>query len=127
MNWLESNLNKYSITRYRLSKETGVSEQYLKKIIEKDIAFMELKHWQAIAISDFFKNEGVFDMLSNTTKGLLDEFKRVNSSVKVIEFEQGDPIEPVPALEDFWLKITTAHHGWLHLYINKDSKKLEWY
>ena len=127
MNWLESNLNKYSISRYRLSKETGVSEQYLKKIIDNDIAMMELKHWQALAIIEFFKKEGVFDMISNTTKGLLEEFKRVNSSVKVTGFEQGDPNETVPALNNFWLKITTEHHGWLHLYINKDSKNLEWY
>ena len=54
MNWLESKLNEYNITRYRLSKETGVSEQYLKKIIDSDISLMDLKHWQALAILDFF-------------------------------------------------------------------------
>ena len=54
MNWLESKLNDYNITRYRLSKETGVSEQYLKKIIDNDIPLMDLKHWQALAILDFF-------------------------------------------------------------------------
>ena len=54
MNWLESKLNDYNITRYRLSKETGVSEQYLKKIVDNDISLMDLKHWQALAILDFF-------------------------------------------------------------------------
>ena len=54
MNWLESKLNEYNITRYRLSKKTGVSEQYLKKIIDNDISLMDLKHWQALAILDFF-------------------------------------------------------------------------
>ncbi len=54
MNWLESKLNDYNITRYHLSKETGVSEQYLKKIIDSDISLMDLKHWQALAILDFF-------------------------------------------------------------------------
>ena len=54
MNWLESKLNEYNITRYRLSKETGISEQYLKKIIDNDISLMNLKHWQALAILDFF-------------------------------------------------------------------------
>ena len=53
MNWLESKLNEYNITRYRLSKETGISEQYLKKIIDNDISLMNLKHWQALAILDF--------------------------------------------------------------------------
>ena len=54
MNWLESKLNEYNITRYRLSKETGINEQYLKKIIDNDISLMNLKHWQALAILDFF-------------------------------------------------------------------------
>ena len=54
MNWLESKLNEYNITRYRLSKETGISEQYLMKIIDNDISLMNLKHWQALAILDFF-------------------------------------------------------------------------
>ena len=54
MNWLESKLNEYNTTRYRLSKETGVSEQYLKKIIDNDISLMDLKHWQALAMLDFF-------------------------------------------------------------------------
>ena len=54
MNWLESKLNEYNITRYRLSKETGISEQYLKKIIDNDISLMNLKYWQALAILDFF-------------------------------------------------------------------------
>ena len=54
MNWLESKLNEYNITRYRLSNETGISEQYLKKIIDNDISLMDLKHWQALAILDFF-------------------------------------------------------------------------
>ena len=58
---------------------------------------------------------------------LLKEFKRINSSVEVIEYETGNPQEPVPALNNFWLKVTTKHHGWLHVYINRDSKCLEWY
>lgn len=58
---------------------------------------------------------------------LLKEFKRINSSVEVINYEVGDTNDPVPALDDFWLKVTTKHHGWLHVYINKDSKRLEWY
>lgn len=58
---------------------------------------------------------------------LLNEFKRINSSVEVIAYEVGDANDSVPALDDFWLKVTTKHHGWLHLYINRDSKRLEWY
>lgn len=54
MNWLESKLNDYNVTRYRLSKETGVSERYLKKIIDNDIPLANLKYWQALAISEFF-------------------------------------------------------------------------
>ena len=50
MNWLESKLNEYNITRYRLSKETGISEQYLKKIIDNDISLMNLKHWFLIVV-----------------------------------------------------------------------------
>jgi len=57
MNWLESELNKYNVTRYRLSKETGVGERYLKKIIDNDIQLMNLKHWQALAILEFFDKE----------------------------------------------------------------------
>lgn len=56
MNWLECKLDEYNVTRYRLSKETGVSEQYLKKIIDNDISLMDLKHWQALAILDFFED-----------------------------------------------------------------------
>lgn len=52
--WLSELLDKYNVTRYRLSKETGVSEQYLKKIIENDIPLMNLKHWQALSILEFF-------------------------------------------------------------------------
>lgn len=58
---------------------------------------------------------------------LLNEFKRINSSVKIIAFEIGDPSEQVPSENNFWLKVTTKNHGWLHLYINKDSGRLEWY
>lgn len=54
MNWLESKLNDYNVTRYRLSKETGVSERYLKKIIDNDIPLANLKYWQALAILEFF-------------------------------------------------------------------------
>ena len=57
MNWLESELNKYNVTRYRLSKETGIGEPYLKKIIDNDIQLMNLKHWQALAILEFFDKE----------------------------------------------------------------------
>lgn len=56
MNWLESKLNEYNVTRYRLSKETGIGEPYLKKIIDKDISLMDLKYWQALAITEFFDN-----------------------------------------------------------------------
>ncbi|WP_192919311.1 hypothetical protein, partial [Bacteroides xylanisolvens] len=55
MNWLESELNVYNVTRYRLSKETGVSERYLKKIIDNDIPLENLKYWQALAILEFFE------------------------------------------------------------------------
>ena len=58
---------------------------------------------------------------------LLKEFKRINSSVEVIEYEVGDTNDPAPALDDFWLKVTSKQHGWLHVYINRDSKRLEWY
>lgn len=54
MNWLESKLNEYNVTRYRLSKETGIGEPYLKKIIDNDISLMDLKYWQALAITEFF-------------------------------------------------------------------------
>ena len=55
MNWLESELNVYNVTRYRLSKETGVSERYLKKIIDNDIPLENLKYWQALSILEFFE------------------------------------------------------------------------
>ena len=55
MNWLESKLNEHNVTRYRLSKEAGISERYLKKVIDNDIPLMNLKHWQALAIIAFLK------------------------------------------------------------------------
>lgn len=58
---------------------------------------------------------------------LLNEFKRINSSVEVVSYQVGDANDPVLALDGFWLKVTTKHHGWLHVYINRDSKCLEWY
>ena len=56
MNWLEKLLIEHpDITRYRISKDTGINERYLKKIIDNDIKLENLKYWQAVAITDFFK------------------------------------------------------------------------
>lgn len=55
MNWLEIKLKDHNVTRYRLSKVTGINERYLGKIIENDIPLDNLKHWQALAILDFFE------------------------------------------------------------------------
>lgn len=56
VNWLEKWLIEHpDITRYRISKDTGINERYLKKIIDNDIKLENLKYWQTVAITDFFK------------------------------------------------------------------------
>lgn len=60
-------------------------------------------------------------------KSLLNEFKQINNSVEVVSYEVGDQSESVPAVDGFWLKVTTKNHGWLHVYYNKETGYVEWY
>lgn len=55
MNWLEKICKEYDISRYRLSKSTGIRESYLSKIVNENITFKNIKVWQYMAIIDFFK------------------------------------------------------------------------
>lgn len=55
MNWLEELCISYNVTRYQLSKSTGISQSYLSKIVNEDISFRDIKVSQYLAIIDFFK------------------------------------------------------------------------
>ncbi len=84
MNWLESLLNEHQVTRYRLSKDTGINERYLGKIIEKDIHIGDIKHWQALAIINYFQNKNRFtfhnSLILNTNSILQKELNILSSS-----------------------------------------------
>ncbi|WP_300854632.1 hypothetical protein [uncultured Clostridium sp.] len=59
---------------------------------------------------------------------VLDEFIKINSSVEILDVEPCDLDDTsVPADRGWWLKVTTKNHGWLHVYINKNTGELEWY
>lgn len=59
---------------------------------------------------------------------ILDEFMKINSSVVILDVEPGDQDDTsVPCDRGRWLKVITKNHGWLHVYLNKYTGKLEWY
>ena len=92
MNWLESKLNEYNITRYRLSKETGISEQYLKKIIDNDISLMDLKLPAKAIIAIIQRGHNVIipkGMTKLRPNDLLLVFTLEENSEKNIEFFRG--------------------------------------
>lgn len=85
--------------------------------------------------------QGKFEEGAEIVEGFLDEvrvvnkyealvmkkFEVANPSVEVLEVELGSREENVPALADLWFKVTTKEHGWLHVYLNRDTKEVEWY
>lgn len=61
---------------------------------------------------------------------IYDEFTGTNTSVQVTNVEIGNEVstdEISIAQCGFWLKVTTKDHGWLHVYLNKDTGQVEWY
>lgn len=54
MNWLEELCIDHNVTRYQLSKATGISQSYLSKIVKEDISFFDIKVSQYLAIVDYF-------------------------------------------------------------------------
>lgn len=58
---------------------------------------------------------------------VMEKFKVANPSVEVLKIEIGSREENVPALADTWFKVTTKEHGWLHVYLNRDTQEVEWY
>lgn len=60
---------------------------------------------------------------------IMDEFEKANPTVEVVDVRIGNNVldDIVRAYGDFWLKVTTKDHGWLHVYLNKDTWKIEWY
>lgn len=54
MNWLEELCMDHNVTRYQLSKATGISQSYLSKIIKEDISFFDIKVSQYLSIVDYF-------------------------------------------------------------------------
>lgn len=57
MNWLEELCQDHNVTRYQLSKSTGISQSYLSKIIKENISFFDIKVSQYISIIEFFKQK----------------------------------------------------------------------
>ena len=57
MNWLERLCKERGVTRYQVSKATGISQQYLMKIVKDDIPMDQLKFCYYRAICEFFDIE----------------------------------------------------------------------
>lgn len=60
-------------------------------------------------------------------EGMIKLFNEINSSVEVTDWQIVYDADAVPGDDDFYVRLETKHHSWLHLYINKNSKRLEWF
>lgn len=61
---------------------------------------------------------------------IYDEFTSTNTSVEVVKVEIGNVVSDdvvSVAHSQFWLKVTTKEHGWLHVYLNAETQSVEWY
>lgn len=75
---------------------------------------------------------GVLDnifALNNLWTVIMDQFEKANPTVEVKHVTIGNNVsdDVVPAFGDFWLKVTTNDDKWLHVYLNKETWKIEWY
>lgn len=120
VNWLQELLEENNMSRYRLSKLTGIFESQLASIVNNDIKKEDVKYGHVIAIEEVFNGSVALQYK------LLDDFKGVNKTVKVVSWELGDGDLP-NAHKGMWLKVTTKDHNWLHVYYNKETMNVEWY
>lgn len=77
MNWLEELCINHDVTRYQLSKSTGISQSYLSKIVNEDISFIDIKVGQYISIIDFFKNRAITPTTSIPIRQFLDFYHQI--------------------------------------------------
>lgn len=54
MNWLEELCKERGVSRYQVSKSTGISQQYLRKIVKDDIPMDQLRFCYYKSLCDFF-------------------------------------------------------------------------
>ena len=54
MNWLQKLLDENDMTRYRLSKITGIAESQLASIVNSDIKKEDVKYGHVVAIEEVF-------------------------------------------------------------------------
>lgn len=120
VNWLQELLEENNMSRYRLSKLTGIAESQLASIVNGNIKKEDVKYGHVIAIEEIFNGSVALQYK------LLDDFKRVNKVVRVASWELGGGTLP-NAYKGMWLKVTTKDHNWLHVYYNKETMNVEWY
>lgn len=104
-------------------KEAYENPSFVDRLIHADKVVRcedgELSYWQV--------QRGAFQGLARL---IYDEFTSTNTSVEVVSVEIGNHVsdDVVPsAHSQFWLKVTTKDHGWLHVYLNKETQRVEWY
>lgn len=120
MNWLQKLLDENDMTRYRLSKITGIAESQLASIVNSDIKKEDVKYGHVVAIEEVFNGSVALQ------HKLIEDFKKANKTVKVMSWELGEGELP-HAYKGLWLRVTTKDHGWLHVYYNNEKMNVEWY
>lgn len=91
-----------------------------------------LHHEQGLSCEDgeltYYQVQGA--AFQGLARLIYDEFTSVNQAVQVVDVKIGNVVsdDVVPSAHaQFWLKVTTKDHGWLHVYLNKKTQTVEWY